>query len=320
MQRLWKISWLHLLLFVCLLTGCQQKEHGYQGYIEGRYTYIAPYSAGYVLKKAVREGDRVQAGQLLFQLSPNPEAEQLREAQFKLQAAEQTLQDLSKGSRQTVLAGLTAQVREAQASLKFARQTLRRDQTLLQRKAIGRAQLDQSLSNYRRALQRVTQLQAQLAEAKLGGRSSALKAQQANVAAARADVKRLQWLVDKKNLYAPKEAYVFDTFFRKGEYVPAGQPVVALLPPGNIKLLFYVPEPVLSQLKIGQQIWFNCDGCQKTQAKIAFISPQAEYTPPVIFSQETRAKLVYRVEARMPKAIAKKFNPGQPVTVYLTHE
>ena len=131
-------------------------------------------------------------------------------------------------------------------------------------------------------------------------------------------MQKYTWEVAQKSLYAPTSGRIFDTYFKVGEFVNSQQPVASLLAPQDIKLVFYIPEPQRIQLHIGQIVYFNCDGCrQKEQASIYYISPQAEYTPPVIFSEESRQKLVYRIEAHLPLVTAKRFYPGQPVDVYL---
>jgi HlyD family secretion protein len=137
---------------------------------------------------------------------------------------------------------------------------------------------------------------------------------------AKAQVAQAEWAWEQKKMVSPVTGLVFDTFFRVGEKVGAHQPVVAILAPENIRVLFYIPEPKLSQIKIGQAIYFTCDGCkEKTKATISYISPEAEYTPPVIYSKDTRDKLVYLVRADMPATVAQNFHPGQPVDIFL-HE
>ena len=107
-----------------------------------------------------------------------------------------------------------------------------------------------------------------------------------------------------------------DTFFRVGEWVQAGQPVLALLPPGNVKARFFVPEGVVGRLQMGAAVNIVCDGCAAPiPAKISFISSRAEYTPPVIYSNAQRAKLVFMVEARPSAADGARLKPGQPVDV-----
>lgn len=129
-----------------------------------------------------------------------------------------------------------------------------------------------------------------------------------------------QWAFQQKIIHAPVSGYVNDTFYRLGEKVAANQPVLAMLTPDNIKVLFYIPEEKLSTIRLGQVITFNCDGCDsKTKATIEYISSEAEYTPPIIYSQDTRYKLVYLVRANMPSDTAKRFHPGQPLDIFL-HE
>jgi HlyD family secretion protein len=111
---------------------------------------------------------------------------------------------------------------------------------------------------------------------------------------------------------------IADTLFVPGEWVPAGAPVVSVLPPGNVKVRFFVAETRLGALRVGQKVALACDGCAAPiAASISFIAPQAEYTPPVIYSRDNRAKLVFLVEARPDAQDAVKLHPGQPVDVTL---
>ncbi|HEX2548182.1 MAG TPA: efflux RND transporter periplasmic adaptor subunit [Gammaproteobacteria bacterium] len=138
--------------------------------------------------------------------------------------------------------------------------------------------------------------------------------------AAKKNLAESNWAYRQKIVYAPYAGYVEDTFYRTGEKVGANQPVLSILAPYNIKVLFYIPERALSTIHLGQKIQFSCDGCQnKTTATISYISTEAEYTPPIIYSQDTRYKLVYLVRAELPEKIAVKFHPGQPLDIYL-HE
>lgn len=135
-----------------------------------------------------------------------------------------------------------------------------------------------------------------------------------------AQLKQTEWSLHQKTIYAPLDSEVSDIYFRLGENVAANQPVMSLLAPRYIHVLFYVPESLLSQIRIEQTISFTCDNCKdETHAIIHYISPQAEYTPPIIYSKDTRYKLVYLIRADMPDDVAKQFHPGQPVDVSL-HE
>lgn len=169
-------------------------------------------------------------------------------------------------------------------------------------------------------LERVQNLYAKNATFKedLDAAQTDYESKQHQLAAYQAQLIQTEWALDQKTIHAPVNGYVFDTFYRVGEKVAANHPVLAILAPENIKVLFYVPENLLSQIKLGQQITFSCDSCKnKTAATINYISPQAEYTPPIIYSKDTRDKLVYLIRASMPANIAQNFHPGQPIDVYL---
>jgi prepilin-type N-terminal cleavage/methylation domain-containing protein len=126
------------------------------------------------------------------------------------------------------------------------------------------------------------------------------------------------WPTRIEDAGASANPIVTDTLYREGEWVPAGSPVVRMLPPKNVKVRFFVPEPQLGAVKVGQAVELACDGCAaKIAATVSFIAPQAEYTPPVIYSRENRSKLVFLVEARPSKDDAVKLHPGQPVDVRL---
>lgn len=136
--------------------------------------------------------------------------------------------------------------------------------------------------------------------------------------AAKKNLAESGWAYHQKIVYAPISGLVYDTFYRIGEKVAANQPVLAILAPYNIKVLFYIPERELSTIHLGQKIMFSCDGCKnKTIATISYISPEAEYTPPIIYSQDTRYKLVYLVRANLLEKDAMTFHPGQPLDIFL---
>ena len=144
------------------------------------------------------------------------------------------------------------------------------------------------------------------------------RAARADVEKAAFNLKQARWQLEQKNQAAPAAGFVFDTFYRKGEFVPAAYPIVSLLPPDHVKIRFFVPETVLAQLAVGKKVSVSLDGKEHAvQAEISYISPQAEYTPPVIYSREIRAKLVYMIEAVPDTAAAAELHPGQPVDVVL---
>lgn len=305
------------LLSLLGLSGCHRHEV-LQGYLEGEYVYLASNYSGILKDLAVSRGQQVHKGQLIYVLDSEPEASTAAQAKQQWQQAQDTLRDLQSGQRNTVLESIVAQRQQAVANLDYSKKTLERYRQLFARGVLAKASLDQAESNFRRDQNLVSQFAANLQEARQGARDNQIKAQLALVQAAKAAYDKALWQLQQKTIAAPTAGLINDTYYKPGEFVNAQQPVAALLPPENIYLVFYIPEPQRSQIKIGQSLQFTCDHCEgKYPAKVNYISAQAEYTPPVIFSRESRGKLVYRVQAALPLATAKRFYPGQPVEVIL---
>jgi HlyD family secretion protein len=140
----------------------------------------------------------------------------------------------------------------------------------------------------------------------------------AMVESQQAALDKAKWSFDQKQQFAPADAQVHDTLYRAGEWVAAGNPVVVLLPPENLKVRFFVPETALAQIKTGQSVEVSFDGAAKNySATVNYISTQAEFTPPVLYNRENRAKLVYMIEAKFSPEDAAALRPGQPVDVEL---
>ncbi|MFT3741354.1 MAG: HlyD family efflux transporter periplasmic adaptor subunit [Gammaproteobacteria bacterium] len=309
---------LGIFLLATIITGCSDRGTQYQGYIEGEYIYLASGFSGTLQQLAISRGQTVAKGQLLFVLDPQPEAAELAKARQDFASEASNLKDLEQGQRKTVIAGIVAQINQAKANLQFSTVTLQRYRTLYKQKAIAKSSLDQAQSDYQHDLDLVNQYQANLAEAQQGARTYQVRAQQNTTHGAQADVVKAVWQLQQKQVRAPTAGMIFDTYYKVGEFVSTPQPVAALLAPENTYLIFYIPEPQRGHLKLGQKLTFTCDGCTMTgTATINYISPQAEYTPPVIYSRESRSKLVYRVQAALPLDVAQRFYPGQPVDVYV---
>jgi len=120
----------------------------------------------------------------------------------------------------------------------------------------------------------------------------------------------------RRKVVSPVEGTIEQVYYRVGELVPAGRPVVAILPPGNLKVRFFVDEARLAEMKIGETVNVECDGCgSDIAAKISFIARSSEFTPPVIYSLDERHKLVYLIEALPDEP--ERLRVGQPVTVTL---
>lgn len=306
-------------LALLTLFGCGNNDQPfYQGYVEGDYVYVASSEPGRLDTLAVRRGQQVQANQPLYTLDATREAAARDQAQAELSAARAQLEDIATGKRPPEVDVSLAQLAQAQAASRRSAAQLVRDNAQFRIGGIPRSQLDDSREQAQSDAARVRELQAQVEVNRLPGRDEARRAQASQVEAADAALAQAEWTLAQKQLAAPSAGRVFDTMYRVGEWVPAGSPVVSLLPPGNIKVRFFVPETVVGSLKIGQQATLRCDGCgDPIPVRIDYVSDQAEYTPPVIYSRESRSKLVYMVEARPAADVAARLHPGQPVEATL---
>jgi HlyD family secretion protein len=289
-----------------------------QGYAEGEYVRVASPFAGQLQRLAVKRGDRVKAGDALFALEQANEAAARREAADRLVRAQAQLENLRKAKRPTEIEAVRAELDQAEAALKLAEANLKRQEELFRENFISRERLDDARTAVARDRARVAETRAQLATANLPARTDEIRAAEAEVAAARAALDQANWRLEQKAQRAPQDALVQDTLFVLGEWVPAGAPVVSLLPPGNVKVRFFMPEQRLGAVRVGQPVAMTCDGCSApVEGTVSYIAPQAEFTPPVIYSRERREKLVFLVEARPAPADAAKLHPGQPVEVTL---
>lgn len=312
-----RVSVCSALAVLTTVAGCDRTApNRVQGYVEGEYVYIASPLAGQLKSLSVQRGVQVKAGDVLFTLDGSPQTEARDEAERRLTQARANLEDLRKGKRPTEIEALEAQLGQAQAALSLSQKELERQENLLTSDATAQQDVDRVRSTFEQNRQRVAQIQADLETARLGSRLDQITAAEANVRAMEALLSKAEWELSQKCQSAPQAGLVFDTLYREGEWVAAGRPVVALLPPGNVKVRAFVPETWLARIRPGDQVQVFVDGLREPFAgRISFISPQAEYTPPVIFSRESRSKLVFMIEIAFEPATAATMHPGQPVDV-----
>jgi HlyD family secretion protein len=305
------------VLAAATLGACGERaSDGYQGYVEGEFAYVGAAIGGRLLSLGAKRGDDVAAGATLFTLESDNEAAMRAQAEAELKAAQATLADLRSGKRAPEVDVARSHLGEAQADERKSALRLARDEAQYAIGGIARRQLDDSRAAAAANDDRVRQLQSELAVARLPSRTDQIAAQAAQVAAARAAVAQAAWRLDQKTVASPRAGLVYDTLYEPGEYVNAGNPVVRLLPPGNVKVRFFVPEGAVGGLRVGQAVTLRCDGCAgDIAATIGYVSGEAEFTPPIIYSNETRGKLVFMIEARPARDAALNLHPGQPVTV-----
>ncbi len=309
--------------FLCALPliagwlGCPATPEPFAvGYVEGEYVLLAPIDVSQVETVLVRRGDRVEAGQALVKLESSDALIAVAQAEAGVAVANAQLADLKVGKRPEEIDVLTALLNSRRAEAEQSRRVVDRTQDLFRRGTATQAQLDAAKTQLEVDEAMIGQAEADLAVAKLPARAEAIRAAENQLKQAGAMLDQARWRLSKRALAAPSPGRIDDVIRDPGDIAGPSAPVLSILPDGAVKLKVYVPEAEFSKLAVGKRFKVHCDGCgDELTAAISYVSPEPEFTPPVIYSLETRQKLVYLVEAR-PEADT-RLQPGQIVDVEL---
>jgi HlyD family secretion protein len=299
-----------------LLPGCgPASSSGLAGFVEGEYTALAPIDVARVETVFVKRGDHVGPGRQLARLESSDASLAERQAEARLAQAEAQLANLKRGKRPEEIAVIEASLASAKAQSIEAELALDRKEQLFHRSVIAKAELDQAQATYDVAKAMVAQAEANLAVAKLPSRTEEIQAMEQQVKEASSSLAIARWQLDERQIVARNAGRVFDILKRQGETAGPTAPVILFLPDGAIKLRFYTPEALRRRFEPGSIIAVACDGCPAgLTARVTFIADEPEFTPPVIYSVESRQKLVYLIEAK-PDPPSPALQPGQIVDV-----
>ncbi len=301
---------------VLMLFGCQSTPpQTWQGYVEAETLFLSSPIPGTLLDVLPDRGDWLVADEVVFALESAPDDAALEAALQEAAAIEAEIANLEKGLRSNEIRVIEADRNLAHSGIELATLELGRIKNLVAQNMSSQESQDLAQADLTAQLAKYEQASAQLESAKLGARPDLIEAAQARLNAALAHAEEVRWRLDQKKRHAPIESQVQDILFRPGEFVAAGQPVIALLPADRIKVRFFVPEPELYRLKIGDEIKVQADGMTMFTARIGFVSQKAEYTPPFIYSKENRQRFLFLVEAWPEPSMARQLHPGIPVDV-----
>ncbi|MDP2334711.1 MAG: HlyD family efflux transporter periplasmic adaptor subunit [Reyranella sp.] len=297
------------------LLGLGPDPAGYLGYVEGETSLIAPPVAGRLIERPVERGSLVKKGDRLFVIDPVMAKAEVARAEAALAEAKARHQNMLTGKRPEEQDVIRAQQREVEAALVQAESELKRQTELVGRGISTRQAHEAADAQVRQLRSRAASLAAQEKVGDLAARQSEINAAAALIEQGEANLDQARKRLEDVMPVAPEDALVENTFFNVGEWVPAGSPVVSLLPSFRVKLRFFVPEEDVARARMGKQVSFTCDACPPDlKATIIYVSPRAEFTPPVIYSQSARTKLVFLIEAR-PEPAQAPLSPGLPVAV-----
>lgn len=288
------------------------------GYVEGETLYFAAPVSGTLGARNAERGDTVKPGQTLFTLNPVTTDAETARLQAQVDAARAQLADLAEQRQRPPELDVTRASQEAaRAQLVKTQKDYERIAALSAKGFVSRTQLDSAKAARDVAQATLAQTQAQERSGTMtNGRAEQVRAAAANLASAESVLRAQQQRRSEISPVSPAQGIVEQTFFDPGEWVPANAPVLSVLPDDKRKLRFFVPENRIATISVGRRIGFSCDGCGNQHvAVIRYIAPRAEFTPPVIYSEHAKAKLVFMVEAALAPS-ARPLPLGLPVTVY----
>ena len=287
------------------------------GYVEGETLFVAPIAVNRIATLAVRRGDEVKAGATLATMDADDARFALEAARARLAEAEARLGNLTTGKRSEEIAVIEANRAAARADLAQTELDLQRVTGLVRRKMQSQAELDKARTAHNVAVARLREMDANLQVAGIAARVQEIEAARRVVDAAGAELRDAEWRLAQRTLIAPSDGRVEEIIRYAGETAGPAAPVLTLLPPDNRKLRLFVPQALLSRVQVGDTLALGCDGCVPgLQARVDFIASAPEFTPPVIYSVESRQKLVVLVEGEL-LGEARGLAPGQIVDIRL---
>lgn len=300
-----------------LLAGlfCAPADATLSAYVEGEALYIAPLEVGRIERIEVARGEQVEAGEVLAIMDIDDARFALDAARARHSESQARLDNLTTGKRSEEIAVIEANRAAARADLAQSELDLERATDLVRRKVQSQSALDQARTAHDVARARLREIEASLQVAGIAARVQEIEAARRVVEAAAAVMADAEWRLEQRTLRAPADGRVEDIIRYAGETAGPSAPVLSLLTPLNRKLKLFVPQSMLSRVRIGDMLGLGCDGCAPAlQARVNFIASGPEFTPPVIYSVESRQKLVVLVEGELLGA-AQQLAPGQIVDI-----
>ncbi len=306
---------LALVTLALLVNGCndEQQQGKFTGYVEAEYIYLAAPDAGWITSQNVVLGDEVRQGDIVTALDDVYQTLAVSQQNLVKQQKAAQLDDLTLGARQQELAVLQSQLHEAEIHSQLTQLQYQRANQLLNDKMISPSEFDVAKLTYDAAKAKEVTINKQISVLKLGARSGQIIAKQQEVNVADLEIKKSQWQHQQRVITAHQQGIVDEIYFRQGEFVNKGQPVLSLLLPESKKVRFYLPQSAMIDVKLGQTVNVYTADNKAVKANVSYIAKHVEFTPPVLYDNTNRNALVFLIEAKFTEPVA--MHPGQPVDV-----
>jgi len=303
------------ILLLIALTACDRgHDKTFQGYVEANNVFLSSPYSGTLSSLLFDRGAEVNQGDIVFQLDSNPEAIEIKQATILLTEGQFGLKDQEKPKREPEIQIILSQIKQVNAKLSLAKLREQRYEYLYKKRAGNLDLVDEARESVIELQELKQQGESELELSKLGSRKDKISEKKARVDFLLEKINLAKWQLAQKTGYATGNGNIFDIYYREGEWVAAGSPVLSLLLPKNIFIEFFVPVSMLPKLLLNQTVYFTCAGCAtKNEAVIDYIAREAEYVPPLVYSRDNYDHLVFRITAKPIKP--SMFKPGQPVTI-----
>jgi HlyD family secretion protein len=300
-------------VLLILVIGCERHRVQLHGYAEGKFVMLAPESEGRLSAMKVSEGVHVDAGAFIFQLNDETERAAFDAARASAEAAAARFDDAAAGGRKQEIAAAYEGLKQARASQTLARRDEARMQDLFRTGDVPRSRLDEAVSTLGTATGRVAELRQRLTLVELPAREHQLRALTADAKQAEAQAQVAAENLRRRTVAAPAAGRVERVIRHGGDLAGPSAPAVRFLPDGSVVAVLFVPAPRVAEVPVGAPLAVACDGCPAdVKAVITSVASEAEFTPPIIYSDEERARLVFRAEARFTGFVPQ---PGTPLRV-----
>lgn len=317
--KLWqKITFASLVLSALTACNYETKQSTFTGYVEAELVYLAAPQSGWINTMNWHAGKYINTSDLAFELDNTQQLNMINEAQAHLdQAIALELNGIT-GAREQEIAVLTAQYKQAQIAVDYAASEQARWNNLVKQGLAPESKSTQVNTDYQTSVAKLESIKASIDVAKLGVRAQLSNSAKASKQAAQASLEQAKWQLSQRRVVSQVSGTVEEIFYRQGEFINAGKPVMAILPDNALIIRFFVPQALLTNFTVGKSVHVHADGiADSIDAKIFNIARSAEFTPPVIYDQTSRQKLMFLVQARLPNINENnaQLRPGLPVEV-----
>jgi len=308
---------LYLIIAMCMVvSSCRFGDMVLQGYVEAEPIWLNAPVAGQVHSVTVEPGEAITMGSLVYSLQDPLMHDELQARQAEVARAQAILLDSEQGQRQSVMQALAAQVEQVQATYDLAILQYNRAQSLHQKSAITEVDYDKAAQEKNRQKAALAEAKAHYAEGEQGARPEIIVANKEALRISQSHLLQIQNQLAQMQVTAPANGFILDTYYTVGEWVNPMQPVVSMVDPSQYVIQFYIPIDLLPEAQLGKHLSFSTQGSNATYtATLSYISPEAAYTPPMVYADNNTSKFVYLAKAQLDLETSHHFRLGQPVSI-----